>query len=236
MKLIKQMVFWIIGIIHFTLLGQNNFFDSANSFFNQQVRDGLVDYSSIFSDQKELDILIGSIESFDIESATKDEQLSFYINAYNLLVIKNVIDHFPINSPMDVPGFFEKKRFKVAHKELSLNELENEIIRPEFNDPRIHFALVCGAISCPPIIPMAYFPKNVHELLDRQTNSAIEDSNFTIVNKQEVSLSQIFNWYKIDFGGNDEAIIQFINQYREKKVLSNSRINYYHYDWKLNIQ
>ncbi len=236
MKLIKLITLWVLSLVQATLLGQSNFFEEADAFFKQHVVEGRIDYSSIYEAPQELNNLITSIHSYSIRLDQKNESLAFYINTYNLLVIKNIIDHYPINSPMDIPGFFDEKSFLIANKALSLNNIENDIIRPIFKDPRIHFALVCGAVSCPPIIPNAYFPDNVQEQLTMQTTTALNNTSFTILDTSSLSLSQIFNWYSIDFTTDSTNLIEFINLYRTITIPLNTRISFYPYDWQLNKQ
>jgi hypothetical protein len=209
-------------------------FDVSNDFFQTYVKNGKVDYSSIkTSDITELTELYSST---DISGWSKSEKKAFYINAYNFYVIKLITEDYPVNSPMDVIGFFDRKKINVAGSNITLNELENEILRKEFSDARLHFVLVCGAVGCPVIIPEAYFPLKLDNLLDRQAILAINDKNFIRVNPNEksIEISEIFKWYKEDFEAEFSSILNFINKYRTEKLSENYLISYYSYDWSLN--
>ncbi len=236
MKLTKTITLIFLCFIQFTLIGQNSFFKKADSFFQKNIKNGLVDYREIHIAPSELDTLILEINNFDISVFSDNEKLAFYINCYNLHVIKKVIEHYPISSPMDIPNFFESDIILISGKKMSLNKLENNIIRPQFNDARIHFALVCGALGCPPLMSGAYFPKNVQALLAERTRMALQNSSFLQYKEGKLILSQIFNWYKVDFGENSSSIIQFINQHSQKKLPTNLQISYNNYDWSLNTQ
>lgn len=209
-------------------------FDISNNFFQTYVKNGKVDFSNI----KPTDInRLTELYSFtDINGWSKTEKKAFYINAYNFYVIKLVAESYPVNSPMDISGFFDRKKINVAGNLVTLNELENAILRKEFSDARLHFALVCGAVSCPAIINEAYYPLHLDGLLNRQTNLAINDKNFIRVNPNEktIEISELFKWYKEDFETESGSILKFINEYITEKVPENFTISYYSYDWSLN--
>lgn len=212
----------------------DNFFSKANHFFEQHVSNGLVDYDAIKKDGKELQALIEDIANTKIETLSENELKAYYINSYNLFVIKNIINYYPINSPIDQKDFFDNDTFMMAQKKVTLNDLENKIIRPKYKDARFHFVLVCGALGCPPIISRAYTPENVEELLNMQTMAALNNPNFTKVENGRIQLSEILKWYREDFGKSDAEIITFINRFRKVKIAESSSISYYTYDWKTN--
>ncbi len=212
----------------------NAFFDKADSFFSISVSDGLVEYSSV--NKVKLDELVSIIGETNLSDARGEQKKTFYINAYNILVIKQVVDNYPISSPMKVDGFFDKTKFKVAGEELTLNGIENDIIRKLYSDARIHFVLVCAAMSCPPITSTAYKPLRLDVALDEQTIKALNNDNFIKVDnaKKEVQISEIFKWYNTDFLKDHEDILEYINEYRAKKIPADYKVSYYSYDWDLN--
>ena len=158
----------------------------------------------------------------------------FFINAYNLHVINLALTEYPISSVQDIAGFFERKKVKVAGKTYTLNQFEKEEILKPYQDGRLHFVLVCGAVSCPPITNFAYQPDLLEAQLDKQTKLALDDANFLITNGNTIGLSQIFKWYPEDFGGSKDNIIQFINKYRTYTIPTTAKFTYYDYDWSLN--
>lgn len=211
------------------------FFKSVNSFFSTHVSDGKVDYNQIKSNPNDLNELVDLIGAISVLNTDKNTQQAFYINAYNVLVIKGVIDDYPIKSPLDKSGFFDKITYKVSGKSITLNDIENKKLRAQFSDARFHFVLVCGAIGCPPLINQAYLPNTIDEQLQRQTVIALNDPNFIKVKKNKVLVSEIFKWYKEDFvKENDE--IEFINTFRKTKIQSDAKVSYYPYNWSLNQQ
>ncbi len=213
----------------------NNFFEKCDVFFKNYVFNGQVNYDALKENPTELFDLVKVVHNAELENLDTAGQKAFYINAYNLNVIKSVVLNYPINSVMDVSGFFDNEKHWIANKQMTLNDLENKLIRPTFNDARLHFVLVCGAVGCPPIINNAYTPQNVEELLERQTKRAINDPNFIRRESKEIKLSKIFEWYAEDFGKGKEALVIFLNKYSEKnKIKGTPKFSYYPYDWQLN--
>lgn len=209
-------------------------FNTSNDFFQTYVKNGEVDYRSIKATEiKELTELFSTQ---NISNWSEVQKKVFYINAYNFYVVKIVKENYPVNSPMDVSGFFDKIKVNVSGEQKTLNEIENEILRKNFNDARLHFVLVCGAVSCPVIIDEAYFPSNLEELLTRQTKLALNNNNFIRVNTEErkVDISEIFKWYEEDFKSEYSSVLDFINNYRQEKIPLDYKVGYYTYDWSLN--
>ena len=211
----------------------NSFFQRSESFFKSVVENGKVNYSSIQTDKKEMEELVTLISQISPEKLTPNERKAFLINAYNLLVIKEVVNHYPISSTQKVNGFFEKIKHKVGENRWTLNQIENEQIRKEYNDPRVHFVLNCAAVSCPPVTNFAYFPALLDGQLDAQTAIAINDSNFIYEKNGKNYISNIFKWYKNDFTEKG-TVIDFINEYRTQKLNTGNRTIHYPYDWVLN--
>ncbi|MEM6397642.1 MAG: DUF547 domain-containing protein [Bacteroidota bacterium] len=209
------------------------FFDKTNDFFAKSVTTGQIDYAALKA-SNEIETLVEDIESVDLLNLKGLEREAYLINAYNILVINQVLEHYPLRSVLDVPGFFDKNKITVGGRRLTLNQLEKDLILKEFKDARLHFVLVCGALGCPPITDFAYRPELLDKQLERQTRLAINNSSFLRVNGTKTELSQIFNWYASDFGGNKASVIEFVNKYRESPLPASTSISYYDYDWTLN--
>jgi hypothetical protein len=212
----------------------DSFFKKSDVFFKKYVANSKVDYAAVKSNSSDLETLLNLTENANLNGLTDNETKAFWINAYNLHVIKGVVAKYPVKSPLDVPGFFDKIQYTVAGNKITLNDIENKKIREKYNDARIHFVLVCGANSCPPIIEGAYFPETLEKQLNEQTKLALNNPNFIKVSKGKVSVSQIFEWYKKDFITKKSNEIDFINKFRTTKISSNSKLGYYTYDWTLN--
>jgi len=212
----------------------DNFFSNANTFFQSHVQNGLVDYAAVKQNIIELNSLRDQIGTANINQADATTKKAFYINAYNLLVIGQIVDNYPVSSPLKVSGFFDNQPFDVAGEKITLNQLEKNKLLATYKDARFHFVLVCGALGCPPIIDVAYLPATVDAQLEQQTRLALNDANFIKVTADQVALSQIFEWYADDFGGTKAAAISFINGYRDTP-LSTDQVGFYPYDWNLNM-
>lgn len=209
------------------------FFEKADSFFGKYVKDGRVNYSAIKQNPEKLNMLVSKISSYSLEEKGKNEEKAFYINAYNILVIKGIIDNYPIKSPLDKEGFFDKVKYNVSGEMLTLNEIENEKLRAEFDDPRIHFVLVCAAIGCPELISNGYFPESLDKQIEQRTIATLKDPDFIRVKNDKVEISEIFKWYSVDFGGR-QNYRTFLNKFRKDNLPSDASIDFYSYDWALN--
>lgn len=215
--------------------GLSEFFNYANSFFGKYVREGRVDYPSIHADPTALHTLTKIIGNADLRDVDQDTKLAFYLDAYNILVIASVIDHFPLSSPLDVKGFFDTEKHLVAGEYLTLNDLENTKLRP---DPRVHFSLVCAARGCPKIQANAFMPNSVQTQLDQRTKLALNDPDFIRIDQasKTAQISQIFDWYKDDFVKNAGSVRDFINAHRDNPIPADYSVSTYTYDWKLNTK
>ncbi len=234
----KSLISFFIAIIFLSspLFAQKidqQFFTKANSFFAKEVENGLLDYSSLKSNS-ELKSLIAIVENADLSSTDDATKKAFYINAYNLHVINQGVDGYPIQSVQDIAGFFDRKKVKVAGDQTTLNNLEKQKLLKPYKDGRLHFVLVCGALGCPPITDFAYLPEKLDMQLDQQTSLALNNPNFIRVEGNKTGLSQIFKWYTGDFGGSTKSVISFINKYRSSPIAENTKTSYYDYDWALN--
>lgn len=210
------------------------FFTQADIFLKRYITKGLVEYGEIKNHQSELDSLVVMIDR--CVTLADEAKKAFYINAYNILVIKNVIDNYPVNSPQDIGGFFDRIKHDVCGERLSLDEIENKKLREVYKDARLHFVLVCGAKGCPPITDFAYTAEKLEQQIESQTKSALNNPQFIRINAidKKAELSEIFKWYESDFKSNGKTVIQFINQYRSEIIPEDYTVDYYPYDWSLN--
>ncbi len=235
--MLKNATFFLIFFSITTFVKAQNideFFIKTDEFLKKHTQNSKVDYQNIKKDIHKLHEVLDIASKIDLTNQDKNTTKAFWINAYNLLVIKGIAAKYPVKSPLDISGFFDKITHSISNMNISLNDIENNMIRAKFNDPRIHFVLVCAAKGCPPIISEAYFPQTLDKQLNAQTVLAVNNPNFIKVTAKKVELSQIFEWYKIDFVANGKNELDFINQYREAKIDEKSKISYYPYDWTLN--
>lgn len=234
-RVIMKIVFHtIIFLSSLVCNAQHSFFDQSNLFFQTYVNGGLVDYQKIKANPKLINSLINQIAYFQIKDKSPEEQKAFYTNAYNLLVIKQVVDNYPISSPWDVPGFFSEQEFNVTGQIVTLDQLEKEILFSAFPDPRLHFVLVCAAIGCPPIANYAYSPDSLEYTLERKTMEVLNIDWYVRVSKNNVAVSKVFEWYNSDFESDTTSRLEYINLYRHIKIPETHSIDTYEYNWELN--
>jgi hypothetical protein len=218
--------------LSFTLTAQSLNGD-MDAFLQKNVKNGLVDYKGIKAAPSEMNALLNQVNRS--QKYTGNQEKAFLINAYNLFVIKGVVDNYPVEGPLKIDGFFDKNTFSLRGEKTTLNKLEKETLAKQFPDARLHFALVCAAIGCPKLASFAYTSTELESQLEQQTQAVINDRDFIKVNGPELSISQIFDWYAVDFGGK-EKIVPFTQKYHLLKVKFSPKYSFYEYDWKLNAQ
>lgn len=211
------------------------FFSKADDFLSTHVKNGRVDYQSIKQNPTTLNGLIDMAKEVSVSMDDPKEYQAFWINAYNLLVIHEVVAHYPVSSPLDIKGIFDEKKHKVSGKNVTLNEIENDLLRRKFpEEARFHFVLVCAGLGCPPLIDEAYLPKKLEAQMQRQTIQALNNPEFIKIRGDKVLLSQIFEWYREDFVQGGKTVIDFINRFRKEKIEVDKGVGHYSYDWRLN--
>ena len=257
----------IIGLLLITLSMStkaiSSTFDHSHALLNQVLnrhvvvfdnqRKSAVDYQAIANQPKRLDDYLAQLSAVtptQYASWDSDQQLAFLINAYNAFTIKLITDNMQAfnrgeaQSIRDLGSFFtspwEQSFFKLLGKQRSLDWLEHKKIRVDFNEPRIHFALVCAAVSCPKLRSEAYQASQLNEQLENQTRLFLSDRDKNGVDEAGIYLSKIFKWYGDDF--ND--VQRYLNDYasyltdsvtRQKSLKSSTLpIRYTDYNWSLN--
>jgi hypothetical protein len=208
------------------------------------VKNGVVDYRGFKKDIHRLDQYLDLLGSIDPQDLDRQEQFAFYINAYNAATIRLIIEKFPdIESIWDLGGRvfnnpFRKKFIQLGNQTVSLDHIENDILRPRFGDPRVHFAINCASKSCPPLQSTPYSRETLENQLDAVTRAFINDTRFNHLKGNVLHVSRIFKWFQKDF---DNDPYEFIFKYAmgdlKKRLVSqkeNIRIKYLDYDWSLN--
>lgn len=166
--------------------------------------------------------------------ADKTASLAFYLDAYNAWMLQLMLEAYPTKGPLSTdPDFFKKERIRVAGKKMSLDYLENQIIRTQYSEPRIHFALNCASRSCPPLRSTPYSAGNLEASLSEQTTAYLNDPAAVSEQDSKLVLSQIFEWFGGDFVKKSGSIPAFINGFR-KEPLKATKLVFRPYDWSLN--
>lgn len=163
----------------------------------------------------------------------KNEKLAYWFNLYNASTIQLVASAYPVKSIKNINNGkpWDKKFIKSGNKVYSLNEIENTIVRPNFNEPRLHVAFNCAAISCPKLLNEAFTPTKLNSQLNKLSKIWINDPTKNKITENSIEISKIFEWYAVDF---KKGIIPFINQYAATKVSNSLEVKYLEYDWNLN--
>ena len=193
---------------------------------------GVVNYSGLKNDQAALDKYLAALsKQAPGKSWSKNASLSFWINTYNAYTIQLILKNYPVKSIQDINKGkpWDLQWIKIGDKTYSLNNIENDIIRPQYKDPRIHFAVNCAAKSCPPLANKAFTETNINSMLDARAKNFI-NSGMNDISPSSATVSKIFDWYKADFGN----VINFINKYSNVKLNAGATIGYKDYDWNLN--
>ncbi|MGE5253987.1 MAG: DUF547 domain-containing protein, partial [Planctomycetaceae bacterium] len=208
---------------------------------------GLVDYNGIAKDPRFANYL-RSLETAKIEDLSRDGRLAFWIDAYNAVIIDQVIKRKPKKSVREtiIPGvwtstdIFTSRENVVANRRVSPDDIENDILRPM--DPRVHFAIVCASMGCPPLVREAYTAGNVQALLDEDLRNYLRSPRGLRIDREKntLYLSKIFEWFGNDFIGKSGSVVAFVRPYLNEEALSflerKPEIAYLEYNWALNAK
>lgn len=183
------------------------------------------------------------VAAADITSMGTKERLAFYINAYNALVWKGILEGGSPESTFSRVKFFGFGKHRVAGVDHSLKKLEDEILRAQFKDPRVHFALVCAATSCPPLLAEAYLPEKLDEQLDAKGRQFMADTarNPLGAGPSGVKVSKIFDWFESDFTAAAGSVSKFLAKFAPSGAAAcfaqgDCKFEYVDYDWTMNAQ
>ena len=229
-------------------------FDPTHPAWNRllatQVTNGLVRYAAIRWAPETLKTYLDEVAKVPEEqfkSWSRPDQLAFLINVYNAATVQLIVDHYPVTSIRKIgsvlKGPWKQDCVHLWGKVMTLDDLEHGIIRPQYADPRVHFALVCAAKGCPPLRNEAYVGNSLEAQLDDQARLFLSNTakNRVEAEKRTVYLSPIFKWYSSDFEAKGGTVLSFIRPYWPKSTVpilepTDSKVRYTEYDWTLNEQ
>jgi hypothetical protein len=179
-----------------------------------------------------------------ISQFNRQQQQAYWINLYNALTVKVILDHYPVKSIRDIspdlypPGPWRLELVQVEGEDLSLDDIEHGILRPIWKDPRVHYAVNCAAMGCPNLQPRAFTADNTEAMLDDAAREFINHPRAASVRYGLLRVSSIYDWYQVDFGGSEAGVIAHLRQYADKNLLDKlkdrNKIDDFHYDWTLN--
>lgn len=212
----------------------------------QYVKDGQVDYTGLKKKEAQLDVYLGYLATTDPAQLSEKDRFAFFINAYNAYTIKLILTNFENGQPPasinDIGSFFKKpwsiQFVKIGGRTYTLDNIEHDILRPTFKDPRVHFAVNCASKSCPPLLSEPYSGENLDQQLDANTRAFIANSQENRLEGDTLSVSAIFKWFKEDFAYDP---VGFFEKYAEgdlqKELAARTdqlKLKYLDYDWSLN--
>jgi len=209
------------------------------------VQQGQINYRGFKTDEAKLDQYLKVLENTGSDKLDPNNQFAFYINAYNAWTIKLILSGYPgVKSIKDLGSILKSPwKKKISHLDgdvITLDHIEHNILRPRFKDPRVHFAINCAALSCPPLISEPYRGSTLDRQLDDSAKNFINDPQRNYLKGNTLYVSKIFKWFVEDFN-ND--IIGFFLKYAEKELKKelevqgdSIKIKYLHYNWSLNGQ
>ena len=193
---------------------------------------GLVNYAGFKKDQVKLETYLQELSENPPQNKSRNEQIAYWINAYNAFTIDLILDNYPTTSilKLDDGNPWDVKSISIGGKLYSLNEIEKTVLLKVLREPRVHFAVNCAAQSCPPLRNRAWQASSLQRDLEAATKAFINNPKFNTIEKKKAALSKIFEWYANDFG----SVIDFVNQYSTTQLSAKAKISYLEYDWSLN--
>jgi hypothetical protein len=244
---------WVFTVALFVVILPQPVFGGVldNSLFavvlSRHLDKGMVDYAGLKADRQPLDTYLDAMGRIDPASLSINDRLAFYINLYNATTLRLIIDHYPVESIKDIGSFFSspwKKDVVVLNgQQATLDHIEHNIIRPLFKEARVHFALNCTAMSCPPLLPEPYEGDKLEEQLQHMAVAYINDGKNNYLEGKTLYVSKIFDWFSEDF---PDDFVSWFSQFAEgdlrdglNKVKAQGvkpKVKFLKYDWSLNDQ
>lgn len=210
----------------------STFFDKANNFFATYAQHDVVKYQVLYNHQEELNELVETIKTMPLDDLSSVEQKAFYINAYNLLVIDNIVRHYPIASPNEIVEFWDEITYEVAGVNTTLEGLEQQLLET-YKDPRLHFVLVNGTMAAAPIANYAYQPEQLEAQLKQRVIKVVNNPQWIYydMGSKQLQLPLLFKRHKTYF---TPSVISFLNTYRVESIDAEVSMVYTNEDWSLN--
>ncbi len=201
-------------------------------------------YGAIDADRKVLKRYIKTLEAIDPRQYNRNEQMAYWINLYNALTVDIVLDAYPVKSILKIggslfsPGPWNEKYLNISGQQLSLNDVEHRILRPIWKDSRIHYAVNCASYSCPNLRAKVFTAKDIDNQLTESAKVYVNNPRGITVEGEDLLLSKIFEWYQVDFGGNEKELLKELAKYAEpalaKRLTKHDGDIDYEYNWDLN--
>ncbi len=195
-------------------------------------------------DRKSLDAYVGALEAARVTALDPAEQKAYWINLYNGLTVQVILDHYPVESIRDIKsglfkaGPWDKKLLEIEGEKVTLNDIEHRILRPIWEDNRVHYAVNCASMGCPNLQPEAFTVDNMEDLLEKAAREYVNHPRGARVEGAKLTLSSIYDWFQVDFGNSEREVIGQLLQYAGEPLAAklkgfDGKVRY-EYDWSLN--
>ena len=204
----------------------------------------IVDYKSVSADHHTaLKAYIKSLEEQDPTGLKRNEAFAYWANLYNALTVDVILDHYPLKSIMRIrsgirPGPWRRKLTRINGVELTLDNIEHDILRKYWSDNRVHYAVNCASVSCPNLLQKAFRGSGLNRALNNAARAYVNHPRGVAITDGRVVVSTIYKWYQVDFGGNEAGVLAHLKEYAKPELAAAlcgvTRIDRYDYDWDLN--
>lgn len=229
MKTILSLAIITLGMLN---LSAQPWMDAYDQLLERYVTSDGVKYKKLKAENTETLNIMTQWIAHEKPSGTKQDQLAFYLNAYNIWMLKKVIDVYPTDSLLENDeNVYKREDIVVSGKKMSLDFLENGIIRKQFGDARIHFAINCASVGCPPLLNRAFRGKTLDTDLHKVTGTFLNSKQGVVEQGGELKVSKLFEWFAVDFKKDAGSVVNYIKKYRP---ISSDKVSYLDYSWKLN--
>ncbi len=214
-----------------------------DSLLVKNIHDGWVDYKGFIRDSTAFNQYLQLLQSAhpNDKNWSRNEQMAYWINAYNAFTIKLVVDHYPVKSIKDIKRgipfvntVWDIKFIKIEGETYDLNNLEHGILRSDFKDARVHAALNCASYSCPALRNEAFAAETLDAQLDDAMHKFVNDPIRNKITANSAKVSEIFNWFSGDFKRDGGSVRGFLNKYADVKIAKTTSIQHLDYQWNLN--
>ncbi|MDB4297175.1 DUF547 domain-containing protein [Flavobacteriaceae bacterium] len=229
----KKVLLFVLTFISLNTFSQSFNLGRYNDFLKSHVdKEGVVNYNKVLKNIDELNVICKGFSKISPNNSwTDSEKKTYWINLYNVNILRLIAENYPIKSINYIREPFKIKFISYNGEKISLDEIEHTILR-KFNDPRIHFALYATTVSSPKLRNNAYKSDTIESDLGIATSDFLNDSSKNKIGKIYTKLSQVFDWYKADFHSH-ETLVEFINTHSYRKLKIDTKIGYIEYDWNL---
>ncbi len=225
------------------LLSFDHSHSSFDSILKKYVSNGRVNYKGIQTEKSKLEEYLSSlskVSNSEYNGFSKEQKIAFLINAYNAFTVKLILDNYPVKSIRKIGGIFQSpwkiEFFELLGSKRHLDWIEHSKLRVDFNEPRIHFAIVCASIGCPPLANTAFTPEKLETQLQSLMENFLKGKNNRYDSKENILyLSPIFDWFEKDFIKKG-TVIEFVNPSMGNTIPADAKIKYTDYNWNLNEQ